>query len=125
MTIRPRVRVDEWYGEDPAAHGLVGLGRAVLVTAKGIYLWCRWAMFVLALPFILIPVWFAPLTAIVLLTPVQLLVNWRRGELLLPRRPVGAMDWREFLLPRSIRIALVPPRSGMLSRVVRSLSKRL
>jgi hypothetical protein len=110
MTIRPRAYVDEWGSDDRDA---ASAGGPVLAVVKGFYRWCRWAMRVVTFPFAVLFAWAVALMILTLFMPVGVLLNWRRGQPLLPRGLRDASAWRSLLLPATLRLAIVPPRTGV------------
>ena len=115
----------EWYGDDHAAGPVFALGRSVLLAGRGVYRWCRWAVLLFAFPFALLSAWATLLVMVILFLPIGIIVHWRRGEPLLPRGLARAADWRSLVFPRSLFMMLVPPRTGLLSRGIRSIARRL
>jgi hypothetical protein len=79
---------------------------------------------VFSFPFILLASCATALTLLILFIPVLVIANWRRGKPLLPRNPDGAPVWRSLpLIPNALLMALIPPRTGLLSRLARLVAR--
>ena len=125
MAFKLPTGVAEWHGDDRSAGRPAVFCHQVWCLSRDVARWGRWALFVVVSPFALVGMWAATLASLALLIPVLILVNWCRVDPLLPRGPGGAPLWKCVLIvPRKVRMGLIPPRTGLFSQVYRIIVRR-
>ena len=111
---RSNTRV-EWLGEEQPRGGIVSLAPAVRRLFVGAWSWGRWLYLVLIAPFVLIGYW----CALVVVVGALCLVLVCIGKLRVALEVIEAIP----LVPPNLRGLLVPPRSGLVQRVFRVMTR--
>lgn len=111
---RSNTRV-EWLGGERRQGGIVGVARAVWPFLVGVWRWVLWIYLILVAPFVLIPYW----GIMVALFGVFWLVFLCMGK------PKATLEMIKVvsLVPPNIRRLLVPPRTRLLSRAFRVVTR--